>query len=65
MSYKADQRLKQPPTQDAIPMEFIKAYVDSLIEFANKLRGSTNVEATMLRADHIMELVKAWQERNK
>ena len=66
MSYKADQRLKLSPDQDAIPMEFIQAYVESLLATAVKFdHVSAMREAAALRADHVMDLVRAWKERNK
>lgn len=67
MSYRADQRLKLSPDQDAIPMDFIKAYFESLVEAAIEF-GDSNVamrDAALSRADHITDLVQAWKERNK
>ena len=45
----------------AIPIEWIKKYTELMIEYAGKfeepMRG-----ATLLRVDHVMDLVKAWKE---
>lgn len=50
-----------------IPQEWIRRYVDHLLEFANKCENKSNpmAVAAMLRADHIMDLVNAWCEDDK
>ena len=50
---------------EAIPTEWIKRYVDTLLEFAAKDPESKMAQAAMLRADHTMDLVKAWREKNQ
>ena len=49
---------------ESIPQEWIRDYVDKLLLFAEKLDGKMR-EATLLRADHAMDLVRAFRERNK
>lgn len=47
---------------EPIPQEFIKQYVDTLLTMASRLEANgTMYEATLLRADHAMDLVKAWR----
>jgi hypothetical protein len=46
-----------------IPQEWIKEYVDSLLQAAAKFdEYSTMRAAALMRADHVMDLVKAWRE---
>lgn len=46
-----------------IPQEWIKKYVDQMLEIAGKFpEGSAMRAAAMLRADHAMDLVKAFRE---
>jgi hypothetical protein len=46
-----------------IPPEWIKNHVDTLLEFAGKLDESSPLRnAVMTRADHIMDLVRAWKD---
>lgn len=47
----------------AIPEEWIKKYVDDLLAFAAQLDERTSMRAAcLLRADHVMDLVKAYRE---
>lgn len=47
-----------------ISQEWIKNYVDQLLAYAEKLpEGNTMRVAAMMRADHAMDLVKAWREK--
>lgn len=46
-----------------IPQEWIKQYVDDLLAFAERLTESNLLRnACLLRADHAMDLVKAFRE---
>ncbi len=46
-----------------IPQEWIKRYVDDLLSFAAGLDERNAMRAAcLLRADHVMDLVKAWRE---
>jgi hypothetical protein len=46
-----------------IPQEWIKEYVDSLLQAAAKFdEYSAMRAAALMRADHVMDLVKAWRE---
>lgn len=45
-----------------IPQEWIKKYIDQLLEGAGKLPPGVFQSAVLLRADHAMDLVKAWRE---
>lgn len=45
-----------------IPQEWIRNYVDTLLLVAGKFSPGAMQNAAMLRADHVMDLVKAWQE---
>ena len=47
----------------AIPEKWMKGYVDQLLEIAAKLPDGLMKDATMLRADHVMDMVKAWREQ--
>lgn len=48
---------------DPIPQDWIKRYVDALLEFAAKAGPNSKMgEAALLRADHVMDLVKAFRE---
>lgn len=52
--------------EDAIPLEWIKNYVDALLDFAKKFDKSGDSPmraAALLRAEHAMDLVKAWKEK--
>lgn len=45
-----------------IPQEWIKKYVDQLLEIAKQLPPGGLRDATLLRADYTMDLVKAFRE---
>jgi hypothetical protein len=46
-----------------IPQEWIKIYIDKLIKLAEQLpEGGKMREATLLRVEHAMDLVKAFRE---
>lgn len=48
---------------DPISLEWIKQYIDTLLEFAKKHGSDSKMgQAAMLRAEHVMDLVKAWKE---
>lgn len=49
----------------AIPEEWIKAYVDQLLEAANRLSPGGFRDAIVSRADHAMDLVVAYRESQK
>ncbi len=44
-----------------IPESWIKAYVDQLLEIAGKFPEGPMKDAALLRADHVMDLVKAYR----
>lgn len=47
----------------AIPEKWIRNYIDQLLDVAKGLpENSLMREAILLRADHTMDMVKAWQE---
>lgn len=49
-----------------IPIEWIKKYIDSLLEGAKAFGPETAMgRACMERADHIMDMVKRWKDREK
>jgi hypothetical protein len=49
--------------KDPIPQEFIIRYVDQLIKLAESLpNGSPFRDAIILRADNVLDIIKAWQE---
>ena len=48
----------------AIPEEWIKRYVDQWLEIARILERGPMYESALLRADHAMDLVKAWRSRH-
>lgn len=47
-----------------IDQAWIKHYVDQMLDIATKLTGPMR-DAALLRADHAMDLVKAWRERKE
>ena len=48
---------------EPIPQEWIKRYVDELLDFAKKLRENDPMrQSCMLRADHVMDLVRAFRK---
>lgn len=46
-----------------VDQDWIKRYVDQLLELASKLPTGPMRDACLLRADHVMDLVKSWQEK--
>ena len=46
----------------AIPLEWIKHYVDRLLETAEKFQEGPMRDAALLRAEHAMDMVAAWKE---
>jgi hypothetical protein len=48
-----------------IPQEWIKNYVNQLIDVAASLPEGKLRDATILRADHAMDLIEAFQNRTK
>jgi hypothetical protein len=51
------------PNLKPIPQEWIKLYVDKLIALADKLpEGGAMRRETLARADHAMDLIKAFRE---
>lgn len=56
---------REDAAMEPIAQKWIKQYVDELLEFAKRVGPeSTMGVAAMLRADHAMDLVKAWRERS-
>jgi len=51
-------------SEPAIPEEWIKSYVDKLLHLAGVLAPGTMRDACLLRADHAMDMVKAWRAWN-
>lgn len=49
---------------EPIPQEWIKEYVDKLLMMAEKFGPGAMQNAALLRADHAMDMVKAFRERN-
>lgn len=55
---------KQMANWQPIDQDWIKRYVDQLREVASKWPVSSSMHAALvMRADHVMDLVKAWRER--
>lgn len=50
---------------EPIPQEWIKTYVDALLGAASRWPEGAMRTAALLRADHAMDLVKAFRERNE
>jgi len=48
-----------------IPLEWIRKYVDQIIEVAGRMPEGKLRDALLLRADNVMDLVKAWKDSNK
>jgi hypothetical protein len=48
---------------EPIDTEWIKSYVDGLLALAERLPTGKMRDAALLRADYVMDLVKAWNER--
>ena len=52
-----------PVEAKPIPQEWIKKYVDDLLGYASRLKENDPMRtACLLRADHVMDLVKAFRE---
>lgn len=51
-------------SERCIPEEWIKGYVDQWLLIAEKLGPGKMQDAALLRADHAMDLVKAYRMRN-
>lgn len=49
---------------EPISQEWIKKYVDSLLAYAKACGDTPLRNAALVRADSIMDMVKAWRERN-
>lgn len=47
--------------QEPIPQEWIKRYVDTLLQFAKGFDGAMR-DSSLLRAQHAMDLVAAFRE---
>lgn len=47
----------------AIDQQWIKEYIDQLLDLAGKLPEGPMKQATLLRVDHVMDLVEAWRKR--
>lgn len=45
-----------------IPEEWIKNYVDSILSLGGELPPGTFRDAVLLRADHAMDLVRAYRD---
>jgi hypothetical protein len=53
-------------SDEAIPLKWIKGYTDTLLSLAEKFPEAGKMrDATLLRVDHVMDLVKAWKGRDK
>ncbi len=48
--------------QGAIPDKWMKTYVDQLLDIAEKFPRGRMRDAALLRADHIMDMVKAYRD---
>jgi hypothetical protein len=48
--------------KSAISEDWIKRYVDQLLEVAGKLEPGPLRDSVLLRADFAMDIVKAWRE---
>lgn len=48
--------------KEPIPQEWIKNYVDQLLAVGSKLAPGLMRDAALLRAEHAMDLVKAWRD---
>lgn len=54
-----DERLRHEP----ISQDWIKSYVDQLLVSAERLSPGAFKDAILHRADSVLDLVKAWRER--
>jgi hypothetical protein len=50
-------------SEPSIPESWIKGYVDRMLALAAKFPDGKMREAVLSRADHAMDLVKAYRER--
>lgn len=50
---------------EPIDPEWVKKYVDQLLECARKFNTGPMRDAMLLRADHVLDMVKAWKERKR
>ena len=50
---------------EPIDQEWIKRYVDQLLEAAGTLQNGPMRDVLLQRADHALDLVKAWRERTR
>ena len=49
---------------NAIPLDWIKWYTNEMIRMAGSVdEGSKMRDAALLRADHVMDMVQAWEEK--
>lgn len=48
-----------------IPQEWIRKYVDQLLEYAEKFGPGSMRDSCLLRAGHAMDLVKAFREEEE
>lgn len=50
-------------TDRPIPQDWVRKYVDTMLAMAGKIGPDTAMgQAALLRAEHAMDLVKAWRE---
>lgn len=47
-----------------IPQEWIKNYVDSLMNYAEKIPEGPMRQGVLLRIEHVLDLVKGFRETN-
>lgn len=49
-----------------IPQEWLKKYIEDLLGFAGKFGPESKMgQATLLRAEHIMDMVNSFKEHSK
>ena len=48
-----------------ISLKWVQRYVDSLLRVASMQPGSKLSELATLRADHVMDMILAWRDRDK
>ena len=57
--------MTKPPFDNSdIPQEWIKHYVDQLLDVATKLETGGMRDAVLLRVDNVLDLVQAYRRRN-
>lgn len=56
-------RWNRPDHRDPIDQDWCKTYVDTLLACAERMPMGAMRDAALLRADHAMDLVRAWRER--